>query len=162
LRLVIAKAVIELIEGGCLGAGEPISAAAFYGVTQNAKGWQPGLSILAGMANVLPALSQEDRPRALVHAIAQIASDCAGEPPLHRLPKRVGCKRDRAGLRGWFRETVEVRDSDGAERILHTLAEGYGPQAALDAVLAAATDHRYSDVGHTLDYAVKCAELLEH
>ena len=32
---------------------------------------------------------------------------------------------------------------------------------ALDAVLATVTEHRYCDVGHVLDFALKCAELAE-
>ena len=60
-----------------------------------------------------------------------------------------------------MRETIEVRDADGAARILRTLAEEHGPRAALDGILACCTDHRYGDGGHTLDFAVKCAELAE-
>ena len=54
-----------------------------------------------------------------------------------------------------------MRDADGAERVLRTLVETHGPNAVLDAVLAAVTDHRYCEVGHVLDFAVKAAELAE-
>jgi nitrite reductase/ring-hydroxylating ferredoxin subunit len=161
LRLVIAKAVIELDEGG-VAPREAIRAAALFGAAEREDGWQPGLSVLAAMANVLPLLAPEDRRRALIHAVTRIADDCAGKPPRRPLPPLAGTRRDAGGLASWFRETIEVRDTEGAERVLRTLAGVHGPAAALDAVYAAATDHRYADTGHALDYAVKCAELLDH
>ena len=160
LGLVAAKAIIELDEGDI----EPelaMSIAARWGATQRSDGWQPGLSVLTAMVNVLPALDAEDRQRALVHGVRFVARDCAGRPPRHPLPDLSGSGRDRAGLRQWLCETINVRDARGAERVLFTLLVEHGTTAALDAVLAACTDHRYADVGHTLDYAIKCAELAE-
>lgn len=161
LGLVIAKAVVELHR-----AHVPVRAAlalgARHGATQRADGWQPGLSILSAMANVLGGLDELDRPRALVHALRHIARDTSGRPVRRPLSSLGSSGRDAPGLRTWFRQAVEVRDADGAERILRTLVESHGVVAALDAVLAAATDHRYADGGHTLDYAVKCAELADH
>ncbi len=161
IRLVSAKAVLTLLDGG-VPAREPVSAIARFGAAESERGWQPGLSILAAVANVLPSLGSTDRPRGLVHAAARVARDCADVPPRRPLPGLMGSLRDRAGLRAWFRETVELRDAEGAERVLATLAVREGATAALDAVLAACTDHRYVDGGHALDYAVKCAELAEH
>jgi len=160
LGLVAAKAVIELDEGEI----EPevaVTIAARWGAAQRRDGWQPGLSVLSAMANVLPALADEDKQRALVHGVRFVARDCAGRPPRHPLPDLAGSARDRAGLRAWLRETIDVRDARGAERVLYTMFVEHGAKAALDAVLAACTDHRYADVGHTLDYAIKCAELAE-
>ncbi len=161
LGLVIAKAIVELEEGG-IDRAVALRTAATYGARERVDGWQPGLSILCAMANVLPALETVDRQRALFHGARNIARDCAGRPPRRPLPELSGSTRDQAGLRAWFRETIEVRDSDGAERVLFTIVSRFGATAALDAVLASCTDHRYSDVGHTLDYALKCAEMAEH
>jgi nitrite reductase/ring-hydroxylating ferredoxin subunit len=161
LRLVIAKAVVEMGEGG-VDPDAAVAMGAEFGATRREDGFQPGLSILAGMANVLPSMEPRDRERALTHALTKIADDCSGKPPRRPLPPLVGSRRGAAGLRRWFRDVIEVRDADGAERVLATIAVEHGATAALDAVLAAATDHRYAATGHVLDYAVKCAELLEH
>jgi nitrite reductase/ring-hydroxylating ferredoxin subunit len=158
--LVVAKAVIETTDGG-VPAAEPIAAAAVHGARERADGWQPGLSILSAVANVLPALDEDVRPLGLFQAIRRIAADCANRPPRRPLGRLEGSRRDAAGLRAWFREAVEVRDEDGAERILRTVVEDHGATAALDAVLAAATDHRYAEGGHVVDYAVKCAEVVD-
>jgi len=161
LGLVIYKAVVELLEAG-VSPTEPAAAAALFGARERADGWQPGLSILTAMLNVLPALDPVDRQRALAHAIRHVANDCAGRPPRRPLPSLGGCTRDAAGLTRWLRDTVEVRDADGSERTLATLVETCGADAALNAALASCTDHRYTDGGHALDYALKCAELLDH
>ena len=145
LRLVTAKAVIELAEGG-VPADPVLAIAARYGALEQRQGWQPGLSILSAMANVLPALDE---------------GEIAGEPPRRPLTSLSSSERDRAGLKSWLRETVEVRDGQGAERVMLTLVREHGAEAALDATLAACTDHRYADIGHMLDYALKCAELSE-
>ena len=110
---------------------------------------------------MLDDLGPDDRARGLTKSLAWIATECEGQPPRRPLPSLHDTRRGPAGLRTWLRETIEVRDADGAERILRTLAEDHGPRAALDAVLACCTDHRYCDGGHTLDFAVKCAALAD-
>ncbi len=160
LRLVTAKGAIELEQGG-VPLDAALEAGARFGATQNDGGWSSGLTILSCMANVYDALEPAERARALTKALAWIAAECEGRPPRRPLPALDGTGRDAAGLRAWLRETVEVRDADGAERVLRTLAETHGTDAALDAVLAAVTDHRYCEVGHVLDFAVKAAELAE-
>jgi nitrite reductase/ring-hydroxylating ferredoxin subunit len=160
LNLVLNKAVIELLEAR-VPPSEPAGVAALHGARERAGGWQPGLSILTAMLNVLPALDPIDRQRALCHAVRHVAADCAGRPPRRPLAPLDGSDRPTDGLSRWLRETVEVRDSDGSERTLATLA-AHGDEAALHAVLVACTDHRYADVGHALDYALKCAELVDH
>lgn len=160
LRLVVAKAVLELDRAGAL-AREAALAAARFGASERDDGWSVGLSILSAMTNVRASLGEADRSRAQVHAIARIARDCAGRPRRRPQPALAGTGRDRDGLRSWLRETVEVRDAGGAERVLAALVREHGAPAAIDACYAACTDHRYADVGHTLDYATKCAELCE-
>ena len=132
-----------------------------FGAKEHEQGWRPGLTILSALANVLDDLGPDDLARGLTKSLAWIATECEGQPPRRPLPSLHDTRRGPAGLRTWLRETIEVRDADGAERILRTLAEDHGPRAALDAVLACCTDHRYCDGGHTLDFAVKCEALAE-
>ena len=160
IRLVIAKAAIEFEAGG-VDARLAQAIGARFGASQAERGWQAGLTILSAMATVRADLAPEDRPRAQTQALAWIAAECAGRAPRRPLPGLHETRRSRAGLRDWLRETVEVRDADGAERVLRTLVDEHGVDAALDAVLAACTDHRYCDGGHTLDFSIKCAELVD-
>jgi hypothetical protein len=56
---------------------------------------------------------------------------------------------------------VEVRDAEGAERALVSAVRGgASPREAADMLFAAATDHRYLDGGHTLDFVNKALEAL--
>lgn len=160
LGLVVAKAVRRLDVAGA--AGEAVAVAARHGALERADGWSPSLSILTAMANVLPVLPETDRHRALSHACREVAGATAGRPRRRPVPALTGTERSQEGLTAWFQETIEVRDERGAERILGALAQSHGTDAALHAVLVACTDHRYTDGGHALDYAAKCAELVEH
>jgi hypothetical protein len=79
--------------------------------------------------------------------------------PLDPLPGRAPGP-DRLAL--WFRRFVEVRDAEGAERALVSAVRGgASPEALADMLLAAATDHRYLDGGHTLDFVNKAFEALD-
>jgi len=160
LRLVLAKAAIAMEDVG-VDAMETVAMGARFGAKEYRAGWMSGMTILSCVTNVLELVAPEDRARALTKSLAWIAEECQGEAPRRPLPALDGTQRDAAGLRRWLRETVEVRDADGTERVLRALVEEHGRDAALDAVLAACTDHRYCDAGHTLDFALKCAELAE-
>lgn len=62
----------------------------------------------------------------------------------------------------WFRRAVEVRDQDGAERVLQTaIANGASPTTLAGMLFAAATDHLYLDGGHVLDFINKACEYLD-
>ncbi|WP_380680183.1 Rieske (2Fe-2S) protein [Salinigranum sp. GCM10025319] len=162
LRLVVAKSVIGLLDAGVPPA-EPVERGVLFGVRYRADGWGPGLTILAAMANVLPDLSTEDRKRALYQGLVEVAGDCAGEPPRFEQDAFEDRSISRERLRTWLRDTVEVRDSDGTERCLRTaIAAGYSPQALAGLLLTAATDHRYLDGGHTIDFVNKACEALDH
>jgi hypothetical protein len=55
-----------------------------------------------------------------------------------------------------------VRDAEGAERALVSAVRAGAPPARLaDMLFAAATDHRYLDRGHTLDFVNKALEALD-
>jgi hypothetical protein len=55
-----------------------------------------------------------------------------------------------------------VRDSEGAERcIVSAVRTGAAPAQMADLLFSAATDHRYLDSGHVLDFTNKALEALD-
>jgi hypothetical protein len=65
-------------------------------------------------------------------------------------------------LARWFRGFIEVRDAEGAERALvSAVRSGASPAELANILFAAATDHRYLDGGHTLDFINKALEALD-
>jgi nitrite reductase/ring-hydroxylating ferredoxin subunit len=161
LPLALAKSALALLAAGA-PPGEVVRAGARFGARYRAAGWGPGLSILTAMANALPALGPEERPLALFHGLVRVAADCAGRPPRFGLSPLPAAAVPLPRLRTWFREAVEVRDAEGAERVLCTAIETGTPAAVADCLFAAATDHYFLDAGHTLDFIVKALELLDH
>ena len=162
IRLVIAKAVLGLQAAGCdyrvaLGIG------ARFGTEYSADGWGAAMSMLTCMANILPELNEDDRPRALYQGLMHVARECAGKAPRFIVDPLPGGETRPEVFKSWFRNFIEVRDDDGAERCLHTAIElGFPPTTIADMVFAAATDHIYLDAGHTVDFANKAFELLDH
>ena len=77
IPLVLAKAVIGLLEGGEPPAG-PFRTGLDFGVRYRQAGWGQGLTIYSCMMNLLPHLDAGDRPRAAYHGLAAVADDCAG------------------------------------------------------------------------------------
>jgi hypothetical protein len=90
-----------------------------------------------------------------------VAVDSDGEPPrfqIEPLPDDASL----ASLKTWFRQFVEVRDAEGAERCLVSAVRAGGGSAELaDMLFAAATDHRYIRIGHVLDFTNKALEGLD-
>ena len=161
LPLVLAKATLALLQAGT-DPGEIVRIGARYGARYRARGWGQGMTILTAMANVLPSLGADERPLALYHGLSRVAEDCAGQPPRFDLEPLPTSDLPLARLKVWFRQAVEVRDSDGAERVLRTaIAGGASSRALADMLFAAATDHYYLDAGHTLDFINKACELLD-
>jgi hypothetical protein len=107
-------------------------------------------------------LDDEDRRRACYTGLRHVASDCAGEPPRHDQPAFDVDDVTADRLESWFRETVEVRDADGAERVLRTAVATCDREAVESMLYAAATDHAYLDAGHTFDMTNKAVEMLDH
>ena len=69
---------------------------------------------------------------------------------------------DIATLKQWFRQFVEVRDAQAGERaIVSALQAGADNVQIADMLFAAATDHRYLDAGHTLDFVNKALESVD-
>lgn len=159
--LLIAKSVIALLSSGTEPA-ELIRIGLKHGITYRQDGWGQGLTILVCMVNLLPILSSEDRSRALYHGLSAVAQDCDGVAPRFAVRGLPDTAPDVVTLKGWFRHLIEVRDSDGAERCLVSAIQARAdPLEIADILFSAATDHRYLDGGHILDFTNKAFEVLE-
>ena len=160
IPLVLAKAAIAVAEADPSGA-DAFRAGLEFGTLRRGGGWFRGLTTLTCLMNLVPRLDRVERAAALYHGLADVASDSAMEPPrfpLDPLPGEVDPER----LGRWFRGFIEVRDADGAERaIVSAVRSGASPQELADMLFAAATDHRYLDGGHTLDFVNKALEALD-
>ena len=161
LPLVLAKATITLAEDDPSGV-DVFRAGLDFGAQRRAGGWFRGLTTLTCLMNLAPSLDAVDVPVALYHGLADVSDESAGDPPrfpLEPLPAE-GAGIDQ--LTRWFRRFVEVRDAEGAERALVSAVRTGASQTQLaDLLFAAATDHRYLDGGHTLDFANKALEALD-
>ena len=161
ITLVIAKAVIALLDGG-VKPSEPYRIGLDFGVRYRRGGWSQGLTIHTCMANLLPQLLPEHRMDALYHGLSAVAVDSAGAAPRFAVSPLPGGETDPAALKRWFRQFVEVRDAEGAERCLVSAVRAGGGTAELAHMLfAAATDHRYIRIGHVLDFTNKALEGLD-
>jgi nitrite reductase/ring-hydroxylating ferredoxin subunit len=163
IALIIAKSVLTLDSEGVLSS-DLFRKGLEYGTRYRQEGWGPGLTILTCMMNLAPYSRREDGPRALYHGLSAVASDCSGQPPrfaVSPLPD-VKSSADVRTLKRWFRHFIEVRDADGAERCLVTaIRAGTEPHILADMLFSAATDHRYLDSGHVLDFTNKAFEALD-
>ncbi|KAB1193319.1 Rieske 2Fe-2S domain-containing protein [Haloferax sp. MBLA0076] len=162
LRLVVAKSVIGLLDAG-VDATDPMETGIRFGCRYRRQGWGSGLTILTAMANVLPDLDPTDQKRALYHGLVEVGSDVSNEPPQFEQDALGATDTDFERLLSWFRENVEVRDPSGAERVLRTAIDaGYDDEHLARLLATAATDHRYIQTGHVLDYVNKACEALDH
>jgi nitrite reductase/ring-hydroxylating ferredoxin subunit len=162
LRLVQAKAIIGLLDAG-VAPSAILAQAGLYGVRHRQAGWSSGMTILTAMGNLLPYLPADERIGPLYQGVLHVAGDCEGEAPQVLLQPLSTDRVSLATLKRWLRRWVEVRDRNGAERcVLTALALGASPADMTDMLMAAATDHFYLDVGHTLDFINKSFELLQH
>jgi nitrite reductase/ring-hydroxylating ferredoxin subunit len=163
IALIIAKSTLTLDSEG-VSSSDLFRKGLEYGTRYRQEGWGPGLTILTCMMNLAPYSRREDGPRALYHGLSAVASDCSGQPPrfaVSPLPD-VKSSADVRTLKRWFRHFIEVRDADGAERCLVTaIRAGTEPHILADMLFSAATDHRYLDSGHVLDFTNKAFEALD-
>ena len=162
IRLVVAKSVLGL-DAAQADYRIPLGIGSEFGTTYSAAGWGQAMTILTCSANMLPYLEAEDRPLAMFQGLLHVARANAGMPPRFLLdPLPTGETRPEV-FKLWFRNFIDVRDSDGAERCLRTAIElGIPEQTIADMIFAAITDHIYVDAGHMLDFANKAFELLDH
>ncbi|HEY2652788.1 MAG TPA: Rieske (2Fe-2S) protein [Solirubrobacteraceae bacterium] len=161
IPLVLAKAAIALLQNDASGI-EVFRAGIEFGARRRGEGWFRGLTTLTCLMNLVPHLDRSERAAALYHGLADVASDSAGQPPRFPLAPLPGQTPDVSRLATWFRQFVEVRDAEGAERALvSAVRSGASPTVLADMLFAAATDHRYLDRGHTLDFVNKALEALD-
>jgi len=161
IPLVLAKAAVALVEAEPSGV-EVFRAGLEFGVERRGGGWFRGLTTLTCFMNLAPRLELDDRAAALYHGLADVAADSAMQPPHFRLESLTGEEVDTRRLGRWFRPFIDVRDSEGAERALVSAVRlGATPRDLAEMLFAAATDHRYLDGGHTLDFINKALEALD-
>ena len=161
LEFVLAKSSIALLGSGASPA-EIMRTVGRYGLRYRGRGWGMGMTILTSLGSLLPFLAAEDRPLALFHGAVRVGEDTAGCTPRFDLEPLPSTSVPLPRLKTWFRRAVEVRDEDGAERILQTAIAGEAsPTALADVLLSAATDHVYLDAGHVLDFINKACEYLD-
>ncbi len=167
LRLDCAKAVLGLLSANPSDAARDIvSTSAAYGLTRgsrrNSSGWGDGLTILTAMANMQPYLTESDRSLALYHGVRSVAEDAAGQMPRIDLTPLPVDDAPFSRLREWFREFIEVRSDEAADRVLRTaISRGVDAAQLIDLVGSAATDHYYRDFSHVMDTLAKTVELLD-
>src|SRR5436190_4699117 len=160
IPLVVAKAAIVLAEADPTGV-DALRAGLDFGVRRRAEGWNRGLTTLTCFMNLAPNIASEERSDALYHGLSDVALEAAGDEPRFPLEPLPG-DADPERLGRWFRSFIEVRDAEGAERALVSAARaGASPQQLADMLFAAATDHRYIEGGHTLDFVNKALEALD-
>lgn len=161
ISLVIGKAVLVLLEGN----GDPVAPFRIgleFGAKYRQRGWGQGLTMLTCFMNLLPYLDAEDRPRALYHGLAAVAQDTANHAPRFPVRPLPGHSNDIPTLKRWFRQFIEVRDDEGAERcVVSALQAGADDRQMADMFFAAATDHRYLTIGHVADFTNKAFEALD-
>ncbi|WP_202080636.1 Rieske (2Fe-2S) protein [Caldalkalibacillus salinus] len=166
LGLVIAKSVVALIEAG----ESPHKIAQIgieFGTKHRQRGWRSGLTILTAMTNVLPKLDKNGQILALYQGLVHVARESARMGTrflLGALPvKDRTSASTMSQLSQWYRHNIEVRDVQGAERVLLTAIEaGISNELLNDMMLTPVTDHYYMNVGHSLDFHNKAFEMLEH
>ncbi|MDX1523528.1 MAG: Rieske (2Fe-2S) protein, partial [Anaerolineae bacterium] len=163
LRLVVAKAVINLIDpADPATANAPFRIGLEFGSRYRRNGWAMGQTINTCMRNLIPDLAPADRPIALYQGLTAVARDTDGMPPHFHIDPLPGPTADIPTLKRWFQQFVEVRDNEGAERCLASAIQaGADDRQVADMLFAAVTDHRYLTTGHVADFTNKALEALD-
>lgn len=161
ISLVLAKSAIALLNHG-VDPAEPFRLGLDFGTQYRQMGWGAGLTIHTCMMKLLPHLDAEDRPRALYHGLSAVANDTDGAAPRFIVRPLPTLDADLSTLKRWYRQFIEVRDSEGAERcVISAIRAGATPAQMADMLFAALTDHRYITIGHPLDFTNKAFEALD-
>ncbi|WP_338066284.1 Rieske (2Fe-2S) protein [Paenibacillus montanisoli] len=159
ISIVIAKAVVGLVE-----ANVPEAEIAAVGIdfgTRSSSGWNAGLTILTAMVGIIPKLDKTGRILALYQGLVHVARGSSGRGIHYLLGPLPSADVSFDRLAGWYRNCIEVRDTQGAEKLLITaIDKGMTPEQLADMMLVAATDHFYLDGGHVFDFHNKAFEAL--
>ena len=112
--------------------------------------------------NLFEHLGADDRQRALYHGLTAVASECQGNAPRFDLRPLADAPQDIDRLKRWLRQAAEVRDAQGVERcVVSAVRAGATERQLADMLFVAATDHRYLETGHVLDFINKALEALD-
>lgn len=160
IGIVIAKAVVGLIE-----AGVPEQDIARIGIefgTTYGTGWNSGLTILTAMTQSVDKLDKNGKILALYQGLVHVARGSSGRGTRHLLTALPSADVPFERLTEWYRNCIEVRDTQGAEKVLITaIRKGIDTKRLSEMMLIAATDHFYLDGGHSFDFHSKAFEALE-
>jgi nitrite reductase/ring-hydroxylating ferredoxin subunit len=160
IGIVMAKAVVGLVESG-VPADDIVRVGIAFGTGQG-NGWGAGLTILTAMRKIIPKLDKTGQILALYHGLVQVARASSGHAPRHLLGALPSPDPKDERLIQWYRSCIEVRDTQGAEKVLLTaIQSGMSPERLADMMLISVTDHFYLDGGHTFDFHNKAFEALE-
>jgi hypothetical protein len=133
-----------------------------FGSHYKQSGWGQGLTIHTCMMNIIPYVDAEDRSYAIYHGLSAVAQDCASMPPRFKISPLPKPWPDLHTLKRWFRQFIESRDAQAAERCIVTAVRlGANSSQISNILYAAATDHRLLDIGHVLDFTNKAFEALD-
>ena len=161
LSLVVAKSVMAQLAVGT-DPVEPFNVGLEFGTQYRREGWGSGLTIHTCMMQLLPYLDPGDRPRALYHGLSAVARDCSGQAPRFAIQPLPQTPADFGTLKRWFQQFIEVRDAQGAERCLvSAIQAGFSRTQIAEILFATATDYRFLDGGHALDFTNKALEALD-
>jgi len=161
ISLVTGKALLKLLTHDTR-AVEPFEIGLEFGTRYRRAGWGAGLTIHVCLRNLLAWLDPADHAKAAFHGLAAIANDCDGQPPRFPIKPLPAGGANLVTLKRWFRQFIEVRDAEGAERCIASAVQaGADSRQMADLLFTAATDHRYIDIGHPLDFTNKALEALD-
>jgi nitrite reductase/ring-hydroxylating ferredoxin subunit len=161
IGIVIAKAVVGLVEAKVPEA-DIAQIGIEYGTTYG-SGWNSGLTILTAMTHILPKLDKTGKILGLYQGLLHTARSSSGKGQRHLLSPLPSDEVTFERLVEWYRSCIEVRDTQGAERILLTaIHKGASDDQLAEMMLMAVTDHFYLDGGHTFDFHNKAFEALQY
>jgi len=161
IGIVIAKSVVGLVEAN-VSEADIARIGIEFGVTYG-SGWNAGLTILTAMTRIIPKLDKTGIILALYQGLLHVARNSAGRGQRHLLSPLPSEGVSIARLMEWYRNCIEVRDTQGAERILLTaIHKGATDDQLAEMMLMAVTDHFYLDGGHTFDFHNKAFEALQY
>jgi nitrite reductase/ring-hydroxylating ferredoxin subunit len=125
IQLIIAKAVIAIFEQNQIRNHTDDFVKAFcigldFGTHYKQSGGGQGLTSLTCMMNIMPHIDRDDKAHALYHGLCAVAQDCADMPPRFVVSLLPEPRPNLVTLKRWFRQFIESRDAQAAERCIVT------------------------------------------
>ncbi|MFQ5734297.1 MAG: Rieske (2Fe-2S) protein [Planctomycetaceae bacterium] len=158
--LIQAKAILGLRRKGFEWI-DVLREVASFG-TQHHDDWSEGMTLLTIAANLRAHLSEETMYHVALRASRQVAADCSDAVPTRKREPLLEGDPAPERLSRWLCNWVQTRHRDGAERVVLTACDRFGPSAELaDIVFTAANERVYAQIGHVFDASNKAFELLD-